>query len=220
MNLIKKLLRKARGKSYYPRKNDEYGQSARQRAFILFSQGFSPSQTAEDLGDISKKTARRYYADWKKETEKARELYAYVKDLKIHYPVLYRETVSSLARKWRISMSEVDEILEKPWGLKQFLSGKVAQAQKKQQEQKETQLARKMMDTMKLFKNDPTTIAEKFLKSLSASTPKEDTSPQPAPSPKPSTKGTQQIAPKPFPPVTKKPEDPPDDSDLITPIIK
>jgi hypothetical protein len=49
----------------YSIKRDEYGRSARQRAFNAFDDGKWPAEVAKLVG-ISQRTARRYFADWKK----------------------------------------------------------------------------------------------------------------------------------------------------------
>jgi len=52
-------------KRKHPIKRDDRGRSARQRAFKAFKGGSTPAQVAT-MVPISVRTARRYYADWKK----------------------------------------------------------------------------------------------------------------------------------------------------------
>jgi len=49
----------------YPIKKDEYGRSARKRAFAAFNSGARPADVASEVG-ISLQTACRYFSDWKK----------------------------------------------------------------------------------------------------------------------------------------------------------
>ena len=61
--MIKNVFKISRKERKYPVKRDVFGDSARKRAFELFDKGKLPSQAAQ-LVDISKITARRYFADW------------------------------------------------------------------------------------------------------------------------------------------------------------
>ena len=60
------LLRKRRK---YPIKRNEFGESARRRAFDCFDRGLRPAQVANEVG-ISPRTACRYFADWKRHRPK------------------------------------------------------------------------------------------------------------------------------------------------------
>ncbi len=56
----------------YPIKRDEYGRSARQQAFALFTEGYRPSQISKNnLIPVSMKTLLRYFEDWKKKNHRS-----------------------------------------------------------------------------------------------------------------------------------------------------
>ena len=117
-----KSLIKTKKKRRYPLKLDKYGRSARSRAFKLFEKGMMPAQAA-NIVDISKRTARRYFADWKKMPENLDKRYK-LAQLAIKEAPFREEVISIVAKKLEISESKAEKRLQKPWGLKQFLSGK------------------------------------------------------------------------------------------------
>ncbi len=106
----------------YPIKRDKYGRTARQQAFALFDSGKRPAEVAPLVG-ISTRTARRYFADWKKRRE----------DLEFWYETAKTELrndssadlfVKTLADGLGVSEQEVKERLQKPWAIKQLVTGK------------------------------------------------------------------------------------------------
>ena len=62
------LGKRRKSKRKYPIKRNEQGLSARQQCFQLFDQGNLPAGVAPSV-KVSKLTARRYFADWKKQPE-------------------------------------------------------------------------------------------------------------------------------------------------------
>ena len=110
-----------RGGRKYPIKRDEFGRSARQRAFWLFDTGMRPSAVAPRVG-ISVRTARRYCADWKK-TGADDKRYHFVKKLIKNSSEFSEKTIEILSTGLGMSREEVIERLQKPWGLRQGLLG-------------------------------------------------------------------------------------------------
>ena len=72
LNAVMKRLRKVmkRKRRKYPIRRDESGRSARQRCFLGFRKVMTLAQAARDAG-VTSRTARRYYADFKKSPEEA-----------------------------------------------------------------------------------------------------------------------------------------------------
>jgi hypothetical protein len=106
----------------YPIKRDEYGQSARQQAFILFSHGFRPAQIFKDkMVPVKKTTLFRYHADWKK--VKNVPAYSIFRKLRKTHPEIADDTIKMLAEELRTTEEEVTLLWSKPWGVKQLLSG-------------------------------------------------------------------------------------------------
>jgi len=121
LNILPIKLKKKSRK--YPIKRDEYGTSARQRAFEAFDQGKRPAEVVP-MVEVSLRTACRYFADWKKQP----------KDLELRYRIaktavkidseFSEQTIKVLATGLGMSEEEVISRLQKPWGLKQLLMGK------------------------------------------------------------------------------------------------
>lgn len=121
-NDVKKLVRGLLGHARRnPIKRDDRGKSARQRAFGYFVKGFGPSQTSCFL-PISARTARRYYHDWKKLPPEFQKNYEALKRSK-RDPEFKKEIVKFLAEYLEVSKVEIEERLQKPWGLKQLAMG-------------------------------------------------------------------------------------------------
>jgi len=121
LNILPIKLKKKSRK--YPIKRDEYGRSARQRAFDTFDLGKRPAEVSHLVG-IGLRTVCRYFADWKKQP----------KDLELRYRIaktavkidseFSEQTIKVLATGLGMSEEEVVMRLQKPWGLKQLLMGK------------------------------------------------------------------------------------------------
>jgi len=119
----------------YPIKRDEYGTSARQRAFEAFGQGKRPAEVAL-MVRISLRTACRYFADWKKLPRNSELWYRVAKaGLKneLGFP---QEVITTLAAKLEVSEEEVRRRLQKPWAMKQLVMGKWAVEVREKQERK------------------------------------------------------------------------------------
>lgn len=107
----------------YRIKRDEYGRSARRRAFDAFDGGKGPAEVSPMM-EISLRTVCRYFADWKKLPKNLDSRYRLVRAMHKKDPEFSEEIVKSLAAELGMSEEEVMERLQKPWGLKQLLMGK------------------------------------------------------------------------------------------------
>ncbi len=107
----------------HPIKCDEYGRSARKRAFDRFDRGERPSQVASEVG-ISALTAYRYYQSWKKCPQDFELCYKLMKEARKTFRVWPEGFARSLSEVIGIAPKRVAEELEKPWGLKRLLLGK------------------------------------------------------------------------------------------------
>lgn len=107
----------------YPIKRDEFGRSARQRAFEAFDCGKRPGEVVRLVG-VSPRTAYRYFADWKKLPRNLELHYRMMKTVRKSSQEFSEETIKSLSTHLEMSQKEVMERLEQPWGLKQLLMGK------------------------------------------------------------------------------------------------
>ena len=107
----------------YPIKRDEYGRSARQRAFEAYDDGKRPGAVVQLVG-ISTRTACRYFADWKKLPQNLEVRYRMMRTVRKSNRRFSKEVLRSLSACLEMSEEEVKERLEQPWGLKQLLMGK------------------------------------------------------------------------------------------------
>ena len=105
----------------YPLKKDEYGRSARRRAFYAFDSGKRPSEVARQVR-ISFETACRYFADWKKLPKNWRLRYDLAKRVLKGETGMSKRVIALLADHLCISEEEVMERIQKPWGIKQLLT--------------------------------------------------------------------------------------------------
>lgn len=122
----------------YPIKRDEDGRSARQRSFEAFDRGMTPAEASRQVG-ISSRTARRYFAQWKKVPENLDRRYALARAMLTNHPELSRDVIRIVASQPDMPEEEVRARLEKPWGIKQLLMGKWAvEASQKGNESKDT----------------------------------------------------------------------------------
>ena len=106
----------------HPIKHDEFGKSARRRAFHAFDQGLRPAQVIREV-DISLATARRYFADWEKHHPRLEVRYDLLKTLRKGRGEFAEQTVNKIGETLDMSVEEVLRRLERPWGLKQLLMG-------------------------------------------------------------------------------------------------
>ena len=106
----------------YPIKRDEFGKSARRRAFDAFDRGLRPAQVIREV-DISLSTACRYFADWKKHHPKLEVRYDLLKTLRKMRGELSDETLNRIGEALGMNLEEVLQRLQRPWGLKQLLTG-------------------------------------------------------------------------------------------------
>ena len=118
--LATKLKKKARK---YPIRRDMYGKSARQCAFDYFDVGKKPAEVSSLVG-ISPRTARRYFADWKKLPKNLELRYHTAKTMLKSNNQFSDKVVQTIASSLGMSEEEAIMRLEKPWGLKQLLTGK------------------------------------------------------------------------------------------------
>jgi hypothetical protein len=107
----------------YPIKRDEYGRSARRRAFDAFDQGLRPAEVVP-LVNISLATACCYFIDWKKLPGNLEVRYRLIKAGRKSSREFSAETIKLIGAHLGMSEDEVLEHLQKPWGLKQLLMGK------------------------------------------------------------------------------------------------
>jgi AraC-like DNA-binding protein len=114
-----RLLKKRRK---YPIKRDQFGRTARQRAFELFGRDLRPAQVSRQIG-INLPTACRYFADWKKQSPRLEARYTSFRDILKNHPDLSENMVRTMANELGMSVEEVGERLQRPWGLKQLLKG-------------------------------------------------------------------------------------------------
>jgi hypothetical protein len=106
----------------YPIKRNEFGESARQQAFTLFLNGFRPAQIFKDkMVPVKKTTLFRYHSDWKKEQQVPS--YSVIRKLRKSHPEIADDTIKMLAEVLNISEGEAISYWNKPWGVKQLLSG-------------------------------------------------------------------------------------------------
>ena len=107
----------------YPIKRDEYGVSARKRAFKLFDQGLRPAKIAEQVG-ISKNTCYKYFEDWKNEPHDFNTRYEIMKYSLHRSPALREKLAEAIAEHNGMSVEYVVQKLQTPYGLKQYMKGK------------------------------------------------------------------------------------------------
>jgi len=115
-----KLLKKRRK---YPIKRDQHGVSSRKRAFDAFDRGMSPAQVSSEYG-IEIKTARRYYSSWKKQPPRLEKRYQALTEMLRKHPDLKHKFIETVADLFGMPVGEVEQRLQRPWGLKRLLTGK------------------------------------------------------------------------------------------------
>ena len=98
----------------------ENGQSARQRAFELFSEGNRPAKVCKML-PISPRTACRYFEDFKKLHH--RVPYSLIRKWMKDHPEFKESIIDMLATNLEMSREEVIDRLSKPYGLMAAMKG-------------------------------------------------------------------------------------------------
>ncbi|MFC1963407.1 hypothetical protein ACFLVL_02160 [Chloroflexota bacterium] len=122
--MLNSLIRWLLGRRKYPIKRDEWGQSARQRAFQLFDNGKRPVKVALMVG-ISKKTAFCYFQQWKKLPPKLENRCMFLRMWLKENREGSESLLMDIARALKMPVGELKANLEKPWGIKRLLMGKL-----------------------------------------------------------------------------------------------
>ena len=117
--MFKRVFHSPHRKRKYPIKPDEMGRSARARAFELFDKGLQPPQIP-GMVEVSLRTARRYYADWK-DKPYTKGYYDLVKMLLGRKSPVRDMVIGYLASIHGVPKSEMERWLERPGGLKRVL---------------------------------------------------------------------------------------------------
>ena len=115
--LIGKLWRKGRK---YPIKRDEFGRTARRRAFELFDNGKRPAEVAYLVG-IPKRTGFSYFQAWKKLPRNLESKYTVAKKLLNSSPGYREKVVKTICELLGLPEEEVRARFQEPWGLKRFM---------------------------------------------------------------------------------------------------
>ena len=106
----------------YPIKYDEYGRSARERAFNLLDLG----KTYEDVSvevDINLETARRYYYQWKKLPRNLKNSVRLLKQILKSDPEAMKEMLNDLAQATGTTVDEVLSEIQQPHAFKRLVLG-------------------------------------------------------------------------------------------------
>lgn len=121
MKVFQKLKAKVRPpRRQYPIKRDEYGASARSRCFDQYDHGYTPKDVYESM-EISLRTARRYYADWKKRPSHFEVNYRLMKLLLKNGDSDVPKIIEGIGRTFNMTSEEVQERLERTWGLRSLM---------------------------------------------------------------------------------------------------
>ena len=108
----------------YPIKRNEYGRSARQQAFALFTEGYRPSQIfKEGLVPVSMKTLLRYFEDWKKKKHRASR--SILRKIMKNNPEFTEKYVKMMADYFEVPPEDIIVIIQKPWGIEQLTRGEL-----------------------------------------------------------------------------------------------
>jgi hypothetical protein len=120
---LKKLfhIRKSRK---YPIKRDGRGLSLRARCFAQFDQGKRPAEAAQAL-KMNEATVFRYYRDWKRLGPDFAKQYSFVKGLLKKTAPDRERDIELFARMLGLPKEQFKDILSRPHGLRQFLTGKL-----------------------------------------------------------------------------------------------
>lgn len=160
-SIIHKLLRKRRK---YPIKRDERGLSARKRAFDAFDRGMSPAQVSSEYG-IEIKTARRYYSSWEKQPPRLEKRYQALTEVLRKHPELRHKFVETTADSLGMPVGEVEQRLQRPWGLKRLLTGEwpdYAEEERKRKEENRSEAALALVKFVELCRMSPQELTVKI----------------------------------------------------------
>lgn len=147
---IKRIFKRGRK---YPLKRDEDGLSARQRAFADFDEGKKPSDVVKHV-EISKRTANRYYASWKKLPPDFNSRYKELKKGFKEHPELLDMTINFLCQRYKIPHDEAIVMLQRPYGTKKIVRGdleELLKEGKKQQRDKRIKSADDFLQRLELL---------------------------------------------------------------------
>jgi len=133
-NLLRRFLRKGRK---YPIKRDQFGESARRRAFALFEKGRRPAEVAPQVG-ISCKTACRYFQDWKKLPRNLEWKYSLARAMLKRKPEFSERIIKDIVDLLGLPLDEVKARLQQPWGTKRLLLGRWGSKQNRQEEKQQS----------------------------------------------------------------------------------
>ena len=153
------LLNLFRKRRKYPIRPDEFGKSARRRAFDAFDQGLRPARVAREVG-ISLQTACRYFADWKKLSPGLKRRYDLVRDILKNHPELSEKVIRTIADELGMSVEEVIERLQKPWGIKQLLMGRWPNYAREERQSKCESRLRAALELIQLIEHSGMTAQE------------------------------------------------------------
>lgn len=134
----------------YPIKRDEFGRSARQRAFDAFDDGKRPAEVVK-LVDISLETACRYFADWKKIPKDYKIRYGLLKQAIKNGTEFSNKVVNEMSKYLGMSRNDVIEWLHKPWAIKQYLMGEWPNPAKEKRQSLQEQRLEAALGLIKLF---------------------------------------------------------------------
>ena len=105
----------------YPIQRDAQGLSLRQRCFDRFEKGQRPANVAKELG-AKNPTVFRYFTDWRRLGPNFDKQLAYVKELFKKTAPDREKNIELFVKMLGIDKDKFEAILEKPYGLKQFLA--------------------------------------------------------------------------------------------------
>jgi hypothetical protein len=120
---LRKIFRLERTRRY-PINRDERGLSMRARCFERFNQGQQPIDVAASFG-FKVETVRRYYADWKSRGANFDKQFAYAQELFKKTSHERKNNIQSFAKMLEVKEEEFESLLEKPHGLKRFMTRKL-----------------------------------------------------------------------------------------------
>ena len=132
-----RFMKRGKKSRKYPLRIDEYGRSARQRAFLAFDRGLRPAQVAREVEDVKRRTIYRYFEHWKKLPPNLDRTYGIARTLLKSGSEFSEELIKLLAGGLGMSEEEVIERLEKPWGIKQSLMGRWPNRAKERRQSKQ-----------------------------------------------------------------------------------